>query len=549
MRGSSRRLTLLVLFAAFGLAGTASAVEWLLIGARQRGMGGAGVATADESSAVYWNPASLPAESNWSFGLDGSFSVELAPETLGRLEQLVYTIEDLQTTFTDLQASFDALSNPLDPATDDDLADVLNLVRNHFADLDRTDLGLRLDGGFNVNVQAGTFGVSVGAVTYFDAGLIADLGGLAMAALGDATSNMDSAMYLAGTVDLTDPSLAVTYPAEIAGLASTIESMMTVAGVANPNQTTAVLLYIAGMGDATNYLYSDLEALLTPLGVDSFADADLTDPQVQSMLVNIVGATLGSGTLIEDNDTGIHLRGAGVAEVAIAKSFPIIKGKLSVGAAVRMMTARTFNIDVTYAEYSTATGVNDALDDLLAEVQSQFVDDPLDSTGFGLDLGVDFQLNKFVRLGLTMKNLNRPQFDLPQTTDKFVIEPQVRMGVAVKPLPWLLVASDIDLTENRSQVATDYGMRSYSLGAEFSVLKVLQLRAGIYGNLLSLEKPPAFTLGLGVRMGPAFKLDVAANLNADLGKLTGIVGGGAMDVSALPEAAGFSLSMQFHTRF
>ncbi|GAH57686.1 unnamed protein product [marine sediment metagenome] len=83
MRGISHRLTLLVLVTTFGLAGTAPAVEWLLIGARQRGMGGAGVAAADESSAIYWNPASLPAESNWSFGTDGSFSMELAPETSG----------------------------------------------------------------------------------------------------------------------------------------------------------------------------------------------------------------------------------------------------------------------------------------------------------------------------------------------------------------------------------------------------------------------------------------------------------------------------------
>lgn len=547
MRGTSHRLTLLVLFAAFGLAGTAHAVEWLLIGARQRGMGGAGVATADESSAVYWNPASLPAESKWSFGMDGSFSIELAPETLGRLADLVGTIETLQTDFAFLQASFDALE-VAGTATDDDLAMVLDFVLNNFSDLDRKDLGLLLDGGINVNVQAGTFGVSVGAVTYFDAGLIADLGGLAMAALGDAVSNMDSAMYLAGTVNL-GALPAVTYPAEIAGLGATIESMMTAAGVANPNQTTAVLLYIAGAADTTNYLYSDLEALLTPLGVDSFADADLTDPAVQNMLLNIVGATLGGGGPIDANETGIHLRGAGVAEVAIARSFPIIKNKLSVGATVRMMTARTFNIDVTYAEYSGAAGVNDALDDLMAEVQSQFVDDPLDSTGVGIDIGVDFQLNKFIRFGLTMKNLNRPQFDLPNTTDKFVIEPQVRIGVAFKPLPWLLVASDIDLTENRSQVATDYGMRAYSLGAEFSVLKVLQLRAGIYGNLLSLAKPPAFTLGVGVRIGSLFKLDIAANLNADLGKLMGMVGGGALDVSALPEGAGFSLSMQFHTRF
>ena len=148
-----------------------------------------------------------------------------------------------------------------------------------------------------------------------------------------------------------------------------------------------------------------------------------------------------------------------------------------------------------------------------------------------------------------MKNLNRPVFDLPNSGDKFVLSPQVRAGIAVTPLPWTVVTFDLDLSENRSQIATDYGMRFYSLGAEVSVLKVLQLRAGVYGNLLAPEMTPAFTMGLGVKVARVFKLDIAATLNGDANKLMGMAGGGDLEVSDLPEGAGISLSMQFHTKF
>ena len=45
---------------AFGLGlGTARAEQWSFVGTRYQGMGGAGVAVADDSQAAYWNPGAL----------------------------------------------------------------------------------------------------------------------------------------------------------------------------------------------------------------------------------------------------------------------------------------------------------------------------------------------------------------------------------------------------------------------------------------------------------------------------------------------------------
>ena len=56
----------------------ASASEWVMMGWRYQGMGGAGVATVNDSLASYWNPAALAQGQAWdaSLNIDMSASVE-----------------------------------------------------------------------------------------------------------------------------------------------------------------------------------------------------------------------------------------------------------------------------------------------------------------------------------------------------------------------------------------------------------------------------------------------------------------------------------------
>ncbi|HVY62706.1 MAG TPA: hypothetical protein VHF22_13695, partial [Planctomycetota bacterium] len=42
-----------------GAAGEARAERWIPVGARQRGLGGAGIAATEDATSVYWNPANL----------------------------------------------------------------------------------------------------------------------------------------------------------------------------------------------------------------------------------------------------------------------------------------------------------------------------------------------------------------------------------------------------------------------------------------------------------------------------------------------------------
>ena len=61
---------------------------------------------------------------------------------------------------------------------------------------------------------------------------------------------------------------------------------------------------------------------------------------------------------------------------------------------------------------------------------------------------------------------------------------------------------------------------------------------------------PAYTVGLGLKLGSVFSLDLAANVSGDIQAMSdAMTGGNEIDVTAIPESAGFSLSMQLNTKF
>ncbi|HVG02951.1 MAG TPA: hypothetical protein VM842_08670, partial [Nitrospira sp.] len=53
----------------------AAAVEFVFVGSRQLGMGGAGVATTTDSLATYWNPAGMAISKKFDMRIQGSGQV------------------------------------------------------------------------------------------------------------------------------------------------------------------------------------------------------------------------------------------------------------------------------------------------------------------------------------------------------------------------------------------------------------------------------------------------------------------------------------------
>ena len=126
--------------AVLGLAciSPATADEWAFVGARYQGMGGAGVASVNDSFASYWNPAAL--------GYTQSYDVALNADVMVAAEgDIVSTIDDLDnligsSEFDDLVDELEALGpgDMLSPGAEDTLAE----LEAQLAELAGTDDGV-----------------------------------------------------------------------------------------------------------------------------------------------------------------------------------------------------------------------------------------------------------------------------------------------------------------------------------------------------------------------------------------------------------------------
>lgn len=92
----------------------ASAVEWVVVGARAAGMGGAGVAVTTDALATYWNPAGMAMERTFDIRLQGGVQVT---DRLG-ISQTIQDINNLNRSDTSaanqarLQSLVDKLAQP-----------------------------------------------------------------------------------------------------------------------------------------------------------------------------------------------------------------------------------------------------------------------------------------------------------------------------------------------------------------------------------------------------------------------------------------------------
>lgn len=525
-------LLLLVLLFEIPLVRSASGSAWLAAGSRQRAMGGAGVACPDDSSAIFWNPAALALAPSWGTRIEVGTGLEVGPDMFTELASLVEDIIQLEQDFADsLYQIQDRLNTG--SATLDDLVAMLRLTLVEFVDVQRHDLGALVGLGGGVQGHVKRFGFAVNASGHMDMGLVADLQNLALAQTGDAAQNM---AYALQGFDLTlmNPNDLLTDPAspEYQFALHLADDILVAEGGLpqdDARKMAEVLVYYA----------------VTPEGGGG-AGADFSDPKVQDMMDFLCHATVGSSSTIIENDMGLSLRGAAVQEYALATAFPLLGKKLLIGGSVKLMTGTTCEGRVSYSGYGDISGPDEVLGQLVEDIESNgFVD----STRLSYDLGLLFRPSRKFSFGLVGKNLNGPEFDLPVSADKFKLKPEIRAGIAVTPNRAITVALDVDITENTSQLAGDFGTRFYALGAEFSILRVLQLRVGMYGNLLTPGSPPAITAGLGVKAGPAFSLDIAANLTGDPSGIQNLVSGGGFSPEDIPTGAGVSLSLQIHTKF
>ncbi|MGI0440236.1 conjugal transfer protein TraF [Helicobacter himalayensis] len=162
--------------------------------------------------------------------------------------------------------------------------------------------------------------------------------------------------------------------------------------------------------------------------------------------------------------------------VGYAYSFDPGLGKISLGVALKYMNASYAHSSVLLDSKFNEKKLTDLLNDSLKRKGA------VSSSNVGIDVGMTYAPVESLTLGLVGKNLNSPSFGFGET--KLRIKPQARFGAGFNPSERIVIAADIDLTNN--DVITLGGTRLQSqkmgVGIDFDAV-LFNARAGLAKDL------------------------------------------------------------------
>jgi len=495
-----------------GQIGLASSFK--ILGTRPLGMGGAFVAVAEDSIAQYWNPAGFALQK----GLDIQIPLGVSMETTEGLIKEVDDLGDIADTVGEIQEkqekgeSFDA-----------DLIKEFTSAINELDDLNKSGLGLILDINAGLNIRYRNMGIGVINITELATDPDLDL---VRIGLGEELVDTDA-------LDALCVDIGGSGPGDVEGLLSSSQQ---------------------GIADSIRDSLNDLGVNPTVGGWDNQKIAQelvtagvlvgLTDDEIEQVASTIaeVAGSLAAGYLtgagFSDNETNIRFNGIMLFEapVTYARELPWLKN-LYVGGNLKFM----YGV-VGFAQFDVFSE-----EELTESLYKDYKDYSKTSTTIGVDIGVLYDLRESwgARFGMVVRNLTYPSFSQPKEAkeaglDKYVIEPQVRIGAAYWPLNFITLSADLDLTNNKT-VLPGYQSRMLSLGAEVNLLNRpwlnLALRGGFMDNLAE-GYGSMFTAGLGLNLFH-FQLDFAGAVSTER---TSIAGGQKFPTAAI---GSFGLSFNF----
>jgi len=452
------------------------ASSFKILGSRPLGMGGAFVAVAEDAIAQYWNPAGFALQKGLDIQIPVGVSIETTQSLLKEVDDLGEIAEDVRK-IQEKQEKGELL--------DADLITAFTSAINELDDLNKSGLGLILDINAGVNIRFRNLGLGVINMTELGADPSLDLDNIGLGAEGASVEDALDALCVdirGDTKGDTDNFLA-SYPA-LHELADRIgDSLDSIGNASDPewtNDKIAEELVIAGK--------------LALLPDDEIAAVANTIIKGLELLAK------GKGGGFSDNETNIRLNGIMLFEVPVtyARELPWVKN-LYVGGNLKFMYGT-----VGFAQFDVFSG-----EDLTEGLYKDYKEYTKASTTIGVDIGALYDLKDSLgaRFGMVIRNLNYPSFSQPQKAkeaglDKYVIQPQVRVGAAYWPLNFITLSADLDVTNNKT-VLPGYQSRMFGLGAEVNILNKswlnLALRGGFMDNL-SESYGSMFTAGLGLNL-------------------------------------------------
>lgn len=462
----------------------AGATEFQPLGAL--GIGGAGVARTSDAYATYWNPAGLAfyekpfsAKLNAGAGINISSSLAENVDKLGKMD-----INDLADLTFATGGTLNIPANLSVSAQAVEFVGVVNDLKNNGGTLTATPGGV-------LAFQYRNFGVGAFVTSELASFSVSDT---ANVRLGD-QANSTLANFATGI------GATVGTPAG------------TLFNAAQRSQIEAAFFNGGNNGITAAQATAIVNTLEGQLQSGSGNRSGQTSQQLADAMIKVGQSFSNNQGSIADNRSTIELRSIVMADFPIAYGHQFdlgAFGKLGLGAAFKVIRGTVFSSSEQVVKLSNSS-----------DIIKRATDNKADSVNFGVDLGALWRFADMLNVGIVAKNLNSPEFDAPgfpsvlgtQPDGKFRVDPQVRMGVAVEPLPWLTVAADCDLSKNSTTLVT---RKSQNLGGGIDLHPVnwFALRLGGYTNLADSSTGPVGTFGFS--FGPKWlrlDLDGAASFD------------------------------------
>jgi hypothetical protein len=426
--------------------GLARAEEWQVLGARYHGLGGAGVALAFEADAADWNPGTLAfSPRTEEVSLRGGLSAASEGEFLDHAARAV--------DFVDRTRLDDSIRNLRGGGelSEEELRNALRLAVVHAPPLTSNDQGGHTSVDSGMALRRGRFVLTGRAYGFAGVDPSLDLRSFSLGAAG-----IFAEQLVGGGADRSDEF-------RNPGSASLASALV----VANPQLTT----------EQAQELVFQAEQARINTGSRSARRA----------LLQIASGLNGGAPALS---SGVSVRGLYVKQLGFAYGVPLIEDVLGLGVQLKYMHG------TTHAEF---IGV-----DASGDTERSGRSPRRRSRELGLDVGLLYQPQPWLRLGISARNVNSPQFKVVSGQERIRLDPQVRFGVAIELTPRLRFATDLDLTRNSFETMGGVNSQIVASGLEYrtSFKRLsLDLRGGMYRNLVSgLDDHLTLTFGLGLHM-------------------------------------------------
>lgn len=461
----------------------ARADEWVVVGPDALGQGGAGVASAKGPGSVYWNPA-LPGlgESDvfdlgaFGLGIDATATLSAEGDILRRSDQVF----DFFTTnsFSTLQTTLNTFATSSTAASVTNVQTAIQLV-NLINGLNQPGEGFYLSAGGSAELRLGWLTFFYHDRLYAGAAPFVNFAGAATSAI---TSGSNATLFD------TDGAGADTGLIPIGGVPATAGG-------------TALSTALSGTG-----LFTVAEANALASVAETAPGVNLSDPSVVTAITQVGAATAGAvgGTGgLGSNGSGFDVKALNTQEVGIGISVPVIDNTLALGAAFKEIVGQT--------SWTQVSAVSNDGSDVADEVRDGLQKNRATTSRPSLDLGLAWAPTEDLRLGIVGKDVFGASFDLKGRSDDITIDPQCRAGVSWRPLGFLTLSGDADVTENSSDLLPGFESRLVGGGLALDIpILPLVLRGGLQKNVAASTAKPAYTAGLDIVVWK-FKLGVGAS--------------------------------------